>query len=421
MTLMTQSATESAVSFESLHRFRLMLLALETLALLFGYGFAAHIVSWALCLSIFALHWATWPLLRSADFRRFGPRYTTIALLIDICLLSVLLALSGGASNGLVALLLLPVAASAVLLPAPAAWLIGLLSIASNLLLLQLGQFFDEQANHQMHHQQLWQQTYTLHLQQMSWGFTVSVVVLVWFLSRQTSKMQAAHQQLQQLLQRQAQQEQMLMVATYAANAAHDLASPLQNIALLSGELLESDEEDPLYQDLQHEVHRCQHIVQQLRHNAQQLREPQGSLDMAASALQAIQLWMVSRPEIRVNLSHHGQPQPLPLHDALSFHAALFHVLDNAADASLSQQTAELSIQLRQQHQQFILIVQDFGPGLSADLLAELGQKPMQSQQGLGLGQLIANSTIERLGGRMYRQNQPQGLRTIMVFSGAKS
>ncbi len=33
----------------------------------------------------------------------------------------------------------------------------------------------------------------------------------------------------------------MLAVATYAANAAHDLATPLQNITLLTDELL-SDE-----------------------------------------------------------------------------------------------------------------------------------------------------------------------------------
>lgn len=417
---MTPSATESAVSFDSLHRFRLMLLALETLAMIIGYFVSTPLMSWPLFCTVLALHWATWPLLRGADFARFGPRYTTLALLIDILLLSVLLAISGGASNGLVALLLLPVAASAVLLPTAAAWLMALLAIASNLLLLQLGQYFDEQANHQMHHVQVWQQAYGTHLQQMSWGFTLSVLVLVWFLSRQTNKMQAAHQQVQLLLQRQAQQEQMLMVATYAANAAHDLASPLQNIALLTDELASADRDDPLLQDLQHEVTRCQQIVQQLRHNAQQLREPQTSQDMLSSALQALQLWMVSRPDIRVHITQDAADQPLPLHDALSFHAALFNILDNAADASLSQHSAELTVQLRLQQGKFYLIIQDFGPGLTEELLCELGQKPQLSEQGLGLGQLIANSSIERLGGRLYRQNQPQGLRTMIIFAGTK-
>lgn len=421
LSMMNPSFTESSISFDSLHHFRLMLLMLESVAMAVAAATDVPILAWSLLLSVWLLHWATWPLLRHANFSHFGARYTTIALLLDITLLSGLLALTGGATNGLVALLLLPVAASAVLLPAPAAWLMALVSIASNVLLLQLGQFFDAQANHHMHHQQIWQQTYSTHLQQMSWGFALSVLVLVWFLSRQTAKVKAAHRQLEQLAQQQARQEQMLTVATYAANAAHDLASPLQNIALLTDELVQDDRDDPLFQDLQHEVARCQHIVQQLRHNAQQLREPQGTLDLTECTRQAIQLWMVSRPDIRVNLTEHGHAQSLPVHDALSFHAALFHVLDNAADAGLSQQHAELAIQLRHSDNQLLLVVQDFGPGLSSDMLAELGQKPMQSQQGLGLGQLIANSTIERLGGRMYRQNQPRGLRTIMVFSGTKS
>jgi hypothetical protein len=54
-------------------------------------------------------------------------------------MLTLLLALSGGASNGFIALLLLPVAMSAVLLPAPAAYLSALLAIALYNLLLQTG------------------------------------------------------------------------------------------------------------------------------------------------------------------------------------------------------------------------------------------------------------------------------------------
>lgn len=415
---MTSLVTESAISFDSLHRFRVMLLLLESAAMAAGAVIGAPIVAWPLLLSLLLLHWATWPLLRTANFEAYGARYTTLALLLDITLLTALLAFTGGASNGLIALLLLPVAASAVLLPAPAAWLMALLSIASNVLLLQLGQFFDAQANHHMHHQQIWQQTYGSHLQQMSWGFALSVLVLVWFLSRQTAKIQTAHQHLQQLIQQQARQEQMLTVATYAANAAHDLATPLQNIALLTDELKGSAEHHPLFEDLQHEVGRCQQIVQQLRHNAQQLREPNQREDMTASALHAIHLWMVSRPEIKVQLNEQCDDETLDIKDVLSFHAALFHVLDNAADASLSQQRAELSILVRQQHRRLCIIVQDFGPGLTAEQLNDLGLKPMHSVDGLGLGQLIANATFERLGGRMYRLNQASGLRTVIVMTG---
>ncbi len=57
--------------------------------------------------------------------QRFPQRLFILGVLADLLILTLLLAFSGGASNGFIALLLLPVAVCAVLLPALQAYLCG--------------------------------------------------------------------------------------------------------------------------------------------------------------------------------------------------------------------------------------------------------------------------------------------------------
>ncbi|MFN6263674.1 MAG: sensor histidine kinase, partial [Chromatiaceae bacterium] len=210
--------------------------------------------------------------------------------------------------------------------------------------------------------------------------------------------------ELYQLQQQQSQQEQMLAVATYAANAAHDLATPLQNLTLLTDELSDSPPDPTLLADLREEVRRCQRIVQQLRQNALQLRQPQAKEALCLVAQRALKLWLVSRPEISLTLAEQIDHTENPVADALAWSAALFNILDNAADASLAQQQPRLDIRISQHQQHFSLQIRDFGQGLPAEQLATLGKTPYDSAEGLGLGQFLANSSIERCGGQVLRR-----------------
>jgi two-component system sensor histidine kinase RegB len=348
--------------------------------------------------------------------QQYPERVFIVGVLLDLLILTMLLVLSGGASNGLIALLLLPVAVCAVLLTPLLAYLTALLAVVCYALLLQLGEVQTEidhsmhqQMNHAMPHAD---SGFNQHMLQMGWAFALSALLIAWFISAQTKLIRQKSQQLNALQQQQSRQEQMLAVATYAANAAHDLATPLQNITLLSDELQQQASALPadLLQDLQTEVSKCQRIVQQLRSSAQQLRsqksQPQPVLEISTKA---IQLWLVSRPEISLTLQQHQDDSLCELQDALAWSAALFNILDNAADASLANLQPQLEIELRLQQGQFHLQLRDFGVGLSSQQLAELGLQPQPGSPGLGLGQFLANASIERLGGQMTRHNLPQG------------
>lgn len=418
-------ATAELVPFHQIRQFqqfRWGLILIEYAASALAFSLSYPVNSWPLLLLLLALHGSSnlalvvWP-----GGQRYPERVFIVAILLDLLILTLLLVLSGGASNGLIALLLLPVAVCAVLLPPVLAYLTALLAVGCYALLLQLGNR-QATADHQLHLQMGHTLTqvdtgFTQHMLQMGWAFALSALLIAWFISAQAKLIRQKSQQLNELQQQQSRQEQMLAVATYAANAAHDLATPLQNITLLSDELLSNELPQQhssfpldLLQDLQTEVNKCQHIVQQLRSSAQQLRsqrsQPQPVLEIS---IKAIQLWLVSRPEISLTLQQNQDNSRCELQDALAWSAALFNILDNAADASMANMQPQLEIELRLQQGQFNLQLRDFGVGLSSQQLAELGLQPQPGSQGLGLGQFLANASIERLGGSIKRHNLAQG------------
>lgn len=417
-------------------QFRWGLILSEYAASALAFSLAYPINSWPLLLLLLTLHGCSnlalpmWP-----GSQRYPERVYMMGILLDLLILTMLLVLSGGASNGLIALLLLPVAVCAVLLPPLLAYLTALLAVACYALLLQLGNAqsgIDHEMHHQMQHNLAQADAgFSQHMMQMGWAFALSALLIAWFISAQAKLIRQQSQQLNTLQQQQSRQEQMLAVATYAANAAHDLATPLQNITLLSDELLSdelmsdeliNDEQQGdtqhhsryvptvLLQDLQAEVGKCQNIVQQLRSSAQQLRtqksQPQPVMEISTKA---IQLWLVSRPDINLQFTQQQDDSRCELQDALAWSAALFNILDNAADASLANLQPQLAIDLQLQQGRFQLQLRDFGQGLTSQQLVELGRQPQPDSQGLGLGQFLANTSIERLGGQVSRQNLPQG------------
>ena len=345
----------------------------------------------------------------------------------DILLLTCLLALSGGVSNGLVAMLLLPVAVAAVMLPGRSCYVIALLAILGYSLLLQVGDLHipdldtlltqtEQQATHAghaMHAQHSSESGFSQHMQQMWWAFTISALLISWFISAQATLSRVKSKKISELQQQQVRNEQMLALATFAANAAHDLASPIQTMQLLADELTT---DQPSVQDLKQQLQRCQQIVQQLRSDAGSLRDNSAAPPLCQQTELAVAPWLNSRPDVSLNINRTLDAADFNLADSQGFSAALLNILDNAADASLANNSNQLELQLNLTKAGLTIQVRDFGEGLSDSRLAELGKLPQQSEQGLGIGQFLANMSIERLAGSVRRQNAGNGTQTLITM-----
>ncbi|MBZ9611504.1 sensor histidine kinase [Rheinheimera maricola] len=423
-------ATELSAQHQLKHfvQFRWGLICFGALALLAGWLLHYQVSSWPLLGLLLLTHICTnlLPPWLAASRVPLNAIYL-LCCTLDVLLLTCLLALSGGVSNGLVAMLLLPVAVAAVMLPGRSCYFIALLAIVGYSLLLQVGDLHipdidtlltqtEQQAahaGHVMHAQHSSENGFSQHMQQMWWAFTISALLISWFISAQANLNRVKSKKISELQQQQVRNEQMLALATFAANAAHDLASPMQTLQLLADELV-IDNQTAVVQDLKQQLQRCQQIVQQLRSDAGSLRDNSATTPLCQQTEQAIVRWLNSRPDISLNINRALDAADFNLADSQGFGAALLNILDNAADASLANNSSLLDLQLNLHAEGLSLQVRDFGEGLSDSRLAELGKLPQHSEQGLGIGQFLANMSIERLGGSVSRQNAGNGTVTIV-------
>ncbi|MEH8021148.1 ATP-binding protein [Rheinheimera metallidurans] len=413
-----------SLQINRLSRLRWGLIGFELLFAVLGFSSAFLVVSWPLIFVLLLTHSATNLLLH---YLRDAKHYSSVifigSCITDLVLLSCLLALSGGTSNGLVALLLLPVAIGSVLLPVRISYLLALLAVIAYTLLLQLGDMTAITHTILESHQHSAlapdnEQHFSQHMLQMWWAFTLSAAMISWFVSTQAQLIRTKARQIAVLQQQQLQQEQAIAVATYAANAAHDLAGPIQIMALLADEL---EQPADVVVELRQQLDRCQHIVQTLRVNARDIRRVENRQPLTELIKQSISHWLTSRPEVQLSINEPLHGNDIILSGMASLPAAIYNILNNAADASLAQGNAQLELTLQQQYQQIVLSIRDFGEGLSDARLAELGHIPQPSTQGLGLGQYLANLTIESLGGEITRSNLPEGgMLTQIIFTSVK-
>ncbi|WP_152663151.1 ATP-binding protein [Arsukibacterium ikkense] len=423
-------ATELSAEHQLRHfiRFRWGLIAFTATAAGVGWLFTYPVSSWPLIGLLLLTHISTNLILKFIAHPKRLSQIYTVSCCLDIVLLGCLLLLSGGASNGLVALLLLPVAVAAVMLPGKVCYLIAMLAVAAYSTLLFIGDLTipnvdqllqqAEYAQHSAHshHGSAGAEAFNQHLLQMWWAFTLSALLISWFINSQANLIRLKSRKISELQQQQVRHEHMLALATFAANAAHDLASPIQTLQLLADELQVTQATMPALTELKTELTRCQHIVQQLRQDAGSLRSDQQQAPLLLQTEQQLDHWLNSRPDINLKISKALSAADFSLSDSQGYSAALINILDNAADASVANQCPQLTLTLSLDPQGLTVSIQDFGEGLSPGRLAELGQLPQQSEQGLGIGQFLANVSIERLGGTVQRQSLENGTLTVLTI-----
>ena len=352
---------------------------------------------------------------------QISPHYLFQTILIDILAFSSLLYFTGGATNGAVSILLLPVATAAALFNWRLSLLLGAVAIAcySILMFNYWPVTVDPHAHHQLDQQlDSQQQGFSFHLLGMWLTFIFSCLLLVWFIGQQSHAVRVKHQSLSALRENQLRDEQLIAIATFAANAAHDLATPLSSISLLCDEL-KHDEGKEGVDTLIEQVELCRKIVQSISHKAI-LNKSNINQNEAITVYFArlVERWLVTRPDIILDFEQSDALQKRMFNPDSGLESALTNILDNAADASIGNGANQLDVSIKlSQKNELEITIDDFGRGIDDELRETLGKEPVQSKQdGMGLGQFLANATIGRFGGNVWRQSSDNGTQTLITL-----
>ncbi|WAJ70906.1 sensor histidine kinase [Catenovulum adriaticum] len=324
---------------------------------------------------------------------------------VDLIGFSILLYLHGSAMNGAISILYIPIVSASLLLKWRHAWLISMLAIAFYSGLIW-------QVTSGTHHHMM-----GAHLQGMWFTFVLSAVAMTWFMSAQRSRLIRQSHEISELKEQQMRDEQILAVATYSANTAHQLSTPLSTLGMLIDELSLFNKESEIPADLQHQLSEqvsfCQTIVKNIAKQAK-LNTPNRC--QAKQFVEKItQFWWNRRNEIELNTQFELSLDNVEIMTDLNLEMAISNLLDNAADSSLARQSNQIELSSKVEQDKLIIQIQDYGDGFDLQRMANLGLKSTSEKaSGMGIGLILANAAIERSQGEIVLVNNERGALTII-------
>lgn len=378
--------------------------ALTILVVHHGLGIALPVVPMLVAVAaLAAFNAATW--YRLWRVRRATDRELMGQLLVDVFVLTLLLAMAGGATNPFVGMFLLPLAITAACLPWTYTWLVALVTIACHSLLVSVFRPLFAPGDE------------AKFLQLLVSGMWVNYAITAGMIAHFVVRMAAGRRRSDRLLathrERDMCSEHLVRIGTLAAGAAHELAQPLATLSVVADELREHCEGDPgvqpLLRDLRLQLDNCQDTLRTLlSYGRQTLASETCWLPLDDFARDCVDAFRVRRPTAKVHLRiATADAAPIVRHDQ-ALRQGLLNLLGNAADVSEHW----IELELRWDAEFIVLSVRDRGPGIAPEAQGQIGRlffttKP--SGAGNGLGLCLAQTAAERLGGWLQLTNGVDG------------
>lgn len=335
-----------------------------------------------------------------------------LALMVDVCVLTILLYLSGGATNPFIFLYLLQVILGAVLLNTGSSWFLVALACAS---FAGLTVFYRplELPHHDL------ADFFNLYVVGTFIGLALNAILLVIFVTRINRNLRERDAHVAALRQHAVEEDHIVRMGLLASGAAHELGTPLASMSVILSDWrrmqqLTSDPE--LAEDLaemEASLHRCKTIVTGILVSAGEARgEGSSATTVNRFFTEVVDEWRTARSATSLSFTNDfGKDLAIASDTALM--QVIFNVLDNAVEASHDA----IEMRVEREEETLVIRISDRGPGFSDEMLAQLG-KPYQSSKGRpggGLGLFLVFNIIRKLGGTVAAQNRPQGGATVTL------
>ena len=429
----------SAIQTGQSHLRRLVLLrsiavTAQCITLALAYRFFEIELQWlpilAAVFTIALLNLFTW--LRLRNSKPVSNAELFAQLCADVLELSILLYYVGGSTNPFISLFLLPLIIAAATLPPGYTWAMTAITTGCYTFLMKFyvplpiphemaGNMMNmEGMSHDMSGMSMdnlpQDSIFNLHIIGMWLGFVISAVVVAYFVVRMAHTVRERDQTLAKAREETLRNERIVALGIQAASAAHEMGTPLSTLSVVIGELKRDQAVLPEWRDnlaiLDDQVRACKRILGKLLDNAQytEIKSMQPLEQFLAATLDE---WQLLRPTVHCHYQATGaQPAPqINIDPALR--AALLNLLNNAADAS----PESINLEAHWDADSFTIKIHDHGKGLTPETASRVGSAFFSTkEEGKGLGLLLANATVERMGGKVRLFNRDEGGATTEVI-----
>ncbi|MDP1957501.1 MAG: ATP-binding protein, partial [Rhodocyclaceae bacterium] len=319
--------------------------------------------------------------------------------------LAALMFFSGGATNPLISLLLPSVAFAALTLPRPYVVVVTGLAIAAYSALMVV--FVPLPIGDGSRAAQL-------HLSGMWLTFVVSAALMAWFIMRMMATIRQRDAELAAASERALRDEHLVALGALAAGAAHELGTPLATMAVIAGEL----EHDTTLNEaaradigiLRGQIAACKTLLTGLTERAGVGRLENASavaVDIWIDALH--RRWRQQRTHCASRVEISAQPPTPEIIADPALEQGVINLLNNAANVG----GGEIVLGVQWNATTLVIEVRDQGPGFSAEVLRQAGRIPFSANfggsGGSGIGLLLTQGVIDRLGGRLVLANAAGG------------
>jgi two-component system, sensor histidine kinase RegB len=343
-------------------------------------------------------------------------RFVAGVMLLDTAVLTALLHLSGGHFNPFSTLYLVNVALAAVLLPPRWSWTQAAFSVLAFGALFPLQRWapFGVQEHEAM---------MAVHLSGMLVGIAIAAFVIVLIVQRVNRALARRDEELARERRLAEQRAKLASLATLAAGAAHELATPLSAIAIAAKDL---DRDLPRggagpeargdLELIRAQVGRCKEILQQMSAQAgENAGEPIVEVALGEWVARALE-GMPGADRVATEVEGGDARLRGPLR---GLERALRVLVGNALQAAPG---GAIRVLARGTPQSIVVEVRDEGAGMTPEVLARAGEPFFTTKapgQGSGLGIFIARSLAEQLGGGIELASQPgRGTTARIVLPG---
>lgn len=377
-------------------------LALSYMYFYIGIHFPVKPVVWIITLlSIFTAY--SWR--RYRGLKQITERIFVTQLMIDVCALSFLIYYTGGSINPFISFFILPIIFAAASLRPAYTFIITLVAIGSYSALMFLYVPLDGVHIHQSGTQ--------IHLWGMWFGFILTASLVAYFVARISSTVRKQDRALAEAREEALRADRILALGTLAAGTAHELGTPLSTMAVITGELLNDYQDDNELTGelelLKEQIQRCKTILGRMSSDAGQSQADAGSkVRVDAYIQEIINNWRQTRSDIDFDIELKPSVETPEIIVDQTLTLAIINILNNAADAS----SRKIHIICSWNNSSMDIEVIDDGHGIKEQHQALVGKsifstKP--SDQGLGIGLFLAETTLARMGGKISLNNHKDG------------